>query len=276
MLPVLAQFSVAGADVTVRAYSTFLVLAAIAAGWLFVQAATALGADRRRAVAVLVGAVAAGVVGARALDVALNPAHYAADPWQVVAPAAKGFALYGGLAAAGATALLGSSWMRVDAAHLADASVPAVATGITVMRVGCFLNGCCGGEPADLPWAVTFPAGGSSWGSQLLGGSTGALFGHVQAVHPTQLYELAAALLGAWAAGFASERCRLPAGGPAMLFAVLFLAFRVANQQLRAPTPGGVLGSATLTAVYLASALGAAGLLAARVRVAGRTSAAPA
>ncbi len=36
-------------------------------------------------------------------------------------------------------------------------------------RIGCFLNGCCGGKPTDLPWAVKFPLGSTP-------------------VHPAQLY----------------------------------------------------------------------------------------
>jgi len=265
MLPVLAQLNVAGAEVTVRAYSTCLLLAAIAAGWLFVRAAGGVGASRRRALLVLLAAVAAGVVGARALDVALNPAVYARDPGLIVSPAAKGFALYGGLAGASAVVLVGSGWLRVERARLADVSVPAVATGIAIIRVGCFLNGCCGGNPATLPWALRFPPGGSSWSGQLLEGSTGAIFGRVEPVHPTQLYELAAVLALAWLSGAVAARWRLAPGGRAILFAALFLAFRVVNQQLRAPTPG-VLGPAALTAVYVLGALLALGLAVANAR----------
>jgi len=42
---------------------------------------------------------------------------------------------------------------------------------LAIARVGCFLNGCCGGKPSGLPWAVTFP-------------------GSVTPVHPVQIYEL--------------------------------------------------------------------------------------
>jgi phosphatidylglycerol---prolipoprotein diacylglyceryl transferase len=46
---------------------------------------------------------------------------------------------------------------------------PALAIGIAIGRIGCFLNGCCFGKPSDLPWAVDFGDG--------------------IARHPTQLYE---------------------------------------------------------------------------------------
>ena len=46
---------------------------------------------------------------------------------------------------------------------------PAVAIGIAIGRIGCFLNGCCYGKPSNLPWAVDFGDGTTR--------------------HPTQLYE---------------------------------------------------------------------------------------
>jgi phosphatidylglycerol:prolipoprotein diacylglycerol transferase len=50
-----------------------------------------------------------------------------------------------------------------------DIFAPALALMMTVVRVGCFLGGCCYGKPADLPWAIEL---------------------HGARRHPTQLYEL--------------------------------------------------------------------------------------
>jgi phosphatidylglycerol---prolipoprotein diacylglyceryl transferase len=59
--------------------------------------------------------------------------------------------------------------------RVADLCSPVVAFGLFFGRIGCFLNGCCYGEPTTLPWAVHFP--------------------HVSGrVHPTQLYEAIGAL----------------------------------------------------------------------------------
>lgn len=46
---------------------------------------------------------------------------------------------------------------------------PAIAIGIAIGRIGCFLRGCCFGKASDLPWAVDF-------GDNILR-------------HPTELYE---------------------------------------------------------------------------------------
>ncbi|MEI6875672.1 MAG: prolipoprotein diacylglyceryl transferase family protein [Spirochaetota bacterium] len=40
-----------------------------------------------------------------------------------------------------------------------DPFAPALALGLAIGRVGCFLNGCCYGIPSDLPWACDFGDG---------------------------------------------------------------------------------------------------------------------
>ncbi len=42
-------------------------------------------------------------------------------------------------------------------ADLADAVAPAAIVALGIGRIGCFLGGCCWGEPTDLPWGVVFP-----------------------------------------------------------------------------------------------------------------------
>jgi len=38
-----------------------------------------------------------------------------------------------------------------------DILAPCVTLGLAIGRIGCFLNGCCYGAPANVPWAVQFP-----------------------------------------------------------------------------------------------------------------------
>ena len=38
-----------------------------------------------------------------------------------------------------------------------DVYVIALILASAIGRIGCFLQGCCGGKPCDLPWAVRFP-----------------------------------------------------------------------------------------------------------------------
>jgi len=66
---------------------------------------------------------------------------------------------------------------KVSILKLGDVMAPAIALGIAITRIGCFLNGCCFGKQCDLPWAMVFPLT-SPAGSTLQG----------VAIHPTQLY----------------------------------------------------------------------------------------
>jgi phosphatidylglycerol:prolipoprotein diacylglycerol transferase len=274
MHPVLVQLEVGGTILTLFAYGTFLALAATAAGVLFVHGAGALGLGRRRAAVLFLVALAAGLAGARMLDLAMNPAVYAADPARLLAAEPRGFGLYGGLAGAALVALAWSRQAGIPLRRLADATIPAVAAGIVLLRIGCFLNGCCDGVATDLPWGVVFPPRAVGLERDLLEGQI-PLFGTVMvpaAVHPTQLYELTTTLALALAARLVARR-GAPAGVPALIFAAGFLLFRSANQLLRPTPPDALLSQTVLIGAYATAALVAAVWL---VRVAAPALRAPA
>lgn len=77
---------------------------------------------------------------------------------------------------------------------LADCLAPSIALALVVMRVGCFLAGCCFGAPTSLPWGIRFPGGS-------LASDLHAAFGWIPSpdhaslpVHPLELYFLALGL----------------------------------------------------------------------------------
>jgi phosphatidylglycerol---prolipoprotein diacylglyceryl transferase len=267
VLPVLAEFSLGGAALTFRAYSTFLVLAAIVALALAARGAVRLGVPGRLALAGFALAILAGLAGARLLDVVLDWGAYAADPGRVTALQFRGFALYGGIAAGLLVAVALARTWRVSAWSLADASVPAVAAGITLMRVGCFLNGCCAGTPTDLPWGITFPPRDPSIDVQILEGTGLFRLSDVSGpVHPTQLYEMGAALVCGLLATLVARRGGR-SGLPALTFAATFTIFRAANQLLRV-TPTTTSVPELLPVLYLAVGIVLAGILVRRSRLA--------
>ena len=276
MVPVLFSGEVLGVPVEVRAYGTFLVLAAVVSLAVGVAGARRAGFPPGRIAAIYLGAIVAGLAGARFLDVALQQDAYAAAPQAAAALAPRGFALYGGLGAAivivataiavGARRGMPAPGVTAAAAfgRLADSAVPAVVAGIVLLRIGCFLNGCCTGVATDLPVGMAFPAGPSA-ATSFLGIETAEA-----PVHPTQLYEMAAAVLcglGAlWAARTLSRVGTTP-GAAALLFTTGFLAFRAANQVLRTPDLAGegpLLPAAYLCGAALAAAWAAVVLLRSR------------
>lgn len=120
-----------------------------------------------------VGAVAAisGVVGARVFYVLGHLEQFSGNWGSLLDLNMRGLVFYGGLLFAVPACVLTVRRLGVPAGAVADAVGLTLPLSLAIARVGCFLNGCCGGKPSGLPWAVTFP-------------------GSYTAVHPTQLYEM--------------------------------------------------------------------------------------
>ena len=130
--------------------------------------------------------------------------------------------LYGGLLLAVVTAIVFGIAARIPLARLADAFAIALPVGIALLRVGCFLAGCCWGDvcarperlatvedPAwlrqvrtipvvcgdDWPLAVRFPRGSPAYSQHLMAGLLPPTANQSLRVHPVQLYEAAAVLM---------------------------------------------------------------------------------
>jgi phosphatidylglycerol:prolipoprotein diacylglycerol transferase len=274
MHPVLLSFHLAGAEVVLGAYSTFYVLAWVVAVAFGTVVAWRRGFSWWRVLVTFAVALAVGVIGARLLDLGVNWGYYSEDFSRAYSLGLRGFSLYGGLALALATGLLLSRVFRLPLWRLADSAVPALAAGIVLMRIGCFLNGCCFGTITSLPWGVTYPSGSAAWAHQLATGKTGLLgfAGAVRPVHPTQLYELIAALVfGAVAIWLLRRRDGqgaplTPSGVPFLAFALGFTLFRLGNNFLRAQLPTIATPAWFYPAFYLVICAGVTALLVWRLR----------
>lgn len=162
--------------------------------------------------------------------------------------------------------------------RIADVLAPGVLLSIAVLRIGCFLAGCCFGDvlghtaavdtiadprlrlqvqtlpalsPEALAWAVRFPAHSLAFEQQVTLGLVAADAGTSLPVHPVQLYESAATLL----LGLALLRVRPSALRPGLLALAAFLAYAAlafALQFLRADS-ALLIGPLNLTQLlYLA------------------------
>lgn len=226
-----------GGGLELGAYSTLYVLAWLTAPLLAALAARRAGLPLSRALVVYGVALAAGVVGARVLDLFVAWRFYADAPSRIWGLAFQGFSLYGGLVVATLTGIALARRLALDVWKLADAAVPALVLGVALMRTGCFLRGCCFGvECGELPWGVTYPLGSPAWELQVANGRLGLIQalggGSAAPVHPTQLYEIAAVVVMGLVA-LAVARRGAPTGVPFLLFAAGFTAFRLGNGFLR-------------------------------------------
>jgi len=210
MHPELLKFSLGVFAIDLQAYAFFLTLAAVVTvtgGWIV---ATKRGLPRRGVALILVATAIAGFFGARLLHAATHVSAYRNEPWRLFALDFNGLALFGGFAAAAVVGWAGCRFARLDAWRLADSVAAPLGIGISIARIGCFLNGCCFGQTTSLPWGMQFPLFSKVHLYQL-SQTNGANLLSVAPVHPTQIYDAVAALSGAKLAAWCLHR-RFPPG----------------------------------------------------------------
>ena len=96
------------------------------------------------------------LVGARLWNVAVNPVNYMGEfKWYTLKLA--GLSLYGGLISAVAALILFVKVCRLRIFPILDAMVVPGSVAFCFARIGCFLNGCCGGKATNSSFGVLFP-----------------------------------------------------------------------------------------------------------------------
>ncbi len=120
-----------------------------------------------------------GILGARIYYYLFYDPDFFKKPWLILAFWQGGLTIHGAVIGGLIAGIGYSHWKRVSFWQLADSLAPSIALGQSLGRVGCFLNGCCYGEPTTLPWGVRYTSLLSLVPDNLLG----------ERLHPTQLYE---------------------------------------------------------------------------------------
>jgi phosphatidylglycerol:prolipoprotein diacylglycerol transferase len=116
--------------------------------------------------------IVTGFLGGRLYYVLQYADWYSKHPGRILAFWEGGLTFYGGLVAGFLGGVLYFKLKKLPVLKMGDFSMPFIALFHAISRIGCFLNGCCGGKkcPLEPPWCLKFP---------------GTFF----AVYPTQLYE---------------------------------------------------------------------------------------
>jgi phosphatidylglycerol---prolipoprotein diacylglyceryl transferase len=194
----------------ITGYGLMLMVAFLMGGWLIARQLRENKLKEDYAADMVAAAVIGGIIGAKLWYVALTR-----DPGALFSRG--GLVWYGGFIG-GAVAVILNSWrLRVPLRWTMQLAAPALAAAYALGRVGCFLVNDDYGRPSNLPWAVKFPEGLPP----TTAGNLRHLFGvpvpagvdpaTVLAVHPTQLYEVAAMLI-AFAALWALRKRGRPIG----------------------------------------------------------------
>ena len=161
----------------VYAYGFMLALAFTLCTLGFVRKGKDVGLPEEKLFGLVLWILVAAMLGARLLYVLLEFPVYVADPLSIFNIRSGGLSFHGGLVFGIAAGLWYTYKHKLPQGQVADLLAPYVALGYAFVRIGCLLNGCCYGRPANVFWALP------------------AAYADDTMRHPTQLYAFFAALL---------------------------------------------------------------------------------
>lgn len=167
----------------VHSYGLMLALSFLVGTYLATWRGRRLGLAPARMMDLAVYLMLSSAAGARLLYVVPHWEEFSGHPWDVINPFQNGgvgiggLTLYGGLISAVVVGIWFARRHRMPVWRVTDTMSPAIALGIFLTRIGCFLNGCCFGKPSSVPWAVVFPRSSAA----------GSMFPNTP-IHPAQLY----------------------------------------------------------------------------------------
>src|SRR5687768_14258506 len=144
------------------------------------------GLDPSRVLDLGIYIIIAALIGAKLLLLIIDFDQFSRSTADLISLARSGGVFYGGLILAVLVAFWYIAKHRLPFWTTCDVFAPGIALGHVTGRLGCLAAGCCYGRATDLPWGITFT-------NPLAAANVGTPLG--VALHPTQLYEAAAALL---------------------------------------------------------------------------------
>ena len=171
------------------------------------------GVDPKKVTDLALWVLLAVVVGSRLFYVAFHWGEFKDDLIGIIAfwrGGLAGLMFYGGFLGALIAGLVFVRINRLPVLKLMDAVAPALVLGEGLTRIGCFLNGCCFGQPTASFLGMEFPrhcAAGATYSGQM--------------IHPTQLYSSLAGFV-LFGIALLLERRKLRDG---VLFSIVLVAY---------------------------------------------------
>ncbi|MCE9545780.1 MAG: prolipoprotein diacylglyceryl transferase [Planctomycetia bacterium] len=173
VLPLLEKFEQGRPlGLPIQGYGVMLLLGVVAGVMTSVWRAPAARIDPEIVFSLAFWMFAAGILGARAFHVIEYwDQSYSQPTWQATLGAIVnipkgGLVVYGSLIAVTLMLPVFIWRNRLPGLALCDLIAPSMVLGLALGRVGCLLNGCCYGGPADYTWAIRFPAGSIPYDEQ--------------------------------------------------------------------------------------------------------------
>lgn len=180
MYPILFKIG----PVSIKSYGLMLALAFLAGVALSQWRARTKGIDPQLMVDLSVIILISGVAGSRIQYVLFHLQDFLDNPLRIFAVWEGGLTFYGGLILAVVVGLIYIRRRKLTFSKIGDVIAPSLGLGVFLVRIGCFLNGCCFGKPTHSPLGISFPPYSFPW--EIYQGAP---------IHPVQLYESAAGLV---------------------------------------------------------------------------------
>lgn len=140
--------------------------------------------------------------------------------WRAIIFLEPGQVFYGGLISGVLWTIFYAWAKRINVVSFLSCVTAPVALSYSMVRLGCFANGCCWGTRSDLPWAIAYPRSRyGAYAQQIVSGQINVLEHHSLPVHPTPLY----AALGGIMLFLILDRLFKQRRSPALLVGVYFL-----------------------------------------------------
>lgn len=158
---------------------------------------------------------------------------------------AGGLTYYGGLLAASVTGIYLLRRDRFPVWKGIDLAALGIPLGLGFGRMGCLLAGCCFGQPADGPLALTFPSYSPASEAQFKLGLLDSAAAPSLPVYPTQILESVMSLAVAGICLFWVQGRKRYDGQVMVWFLALYALGRFALEFLRADDRGAALGLST-------------------------------
>jgi phosphatidylglycerol:prolipoprotein diacylglycerol transferase len=160
-------FRIPFTSLTIKGYGLMLVIGFLLAAHVIRRLSKDITPDPQMITNVSLYSLVAGVIGARVFYILHHFDSFAGNLKSVFAIWEGGLELLGGVLAAIAVIILYLRYHKLPARQYLDILAIGLMLALSFGRMGCFLNGCCFGKPADLPWAVRFPYGSFAYTSQV-------------------------------------------------------------------------------------------------------------
>jgi len=160
-------FEIPFIHLTVRSFGVMMVIGFLAGFFLLGRLGRKITSNPQLITNLALYCLVSGVVGARIFFVFHHFEELDRSWTAVFAIWRGGLEFYGGVIFAVPVIVLYTRYFKLPIRQCLNIVAIALMLGLSFGRLGCFLNGCCYGKPADLPWAMRFPYDSFAYISQI-------------------------------------------------------------------------------------------------------------